>query len=94
MNVVNSNISNCFRNRLNSVRGGYIEFVVRKMSNKCKVAVIQFTATNNKVDNLNTVTKLIKDAVEKNAKVNKSQNRCIYIYLYYLILGCFFTRSC
>lgn len=70
MIVVNSNISHCFRNRLNSVLGGHLQFVVRKMSNKCKVAVVQFTATNNKTDNLNTVTRLIKDAVEKNAKVN------------------------
>lgn len=41
----------------------------REMSNKCKVAVVQFTATNDKAHNLNTVTKLIKHAAENQAKV-------------------------
>lgn len=39
------------------------------MSSKCKVAVVQFTATNNKTNNLNIVSNLIKDAAGKNAKV-------------------------
>lgn len=39
------------------------------MSNKCKVAVVQFTATNKKEDNLTVVKKLIEEAVEKCAKV-------------------------
>lgn len=79
MNIVNSNISNCFRNRLNSILGCPLLFVVRKMANKCNVAVVQFTATNNKTDNLNTITKLIKNAVEKNAKVNINEQDVFYV---------------
>lgn len=79
MNIVNSNISNCFRNRLNSILGCHFQFVVREMANKCNVAVVQFTATNNKADNLNTIKQLINNAVEKNAKVDISQQDMCYL---------------
>lgn len=69
MIVLKSNILiSSFRNRLQfSIPTN--QFLLKKMSSKCKVAVVQFTATNNKIDNLNTVTKLIASAVNKNAKV-------------------------
>lgn len=76
---INYNIFSCFRNRLNSVLVFHRQFVVRNMANKCKVAVVQFTATNNKADNLNTITKLIKNAVEQNAKVNISVTDMFYL---------------
>ncbi|CAH1170144.1 unnamed protein product [Phaedon cochleariae] len=43
----------------------------RRMSSnlKCKVAVCQFTASNNKSENLTVVQKLVNDAVSKDAKM-------------------------
>lgn len=67
MIIVNSTILNSFRNKILVAR--QVQFKVRKMSNKCKVAIIQFTASNNKNDNLNSVRKLVSEAVDKNAKV-------------------------
>lgn len=59
------------------------ELSVRKMSSKCKVAVLQLTATNNKEQNLNKINKLVKDAAEKQAKV------IMVIFYFYLILEYF-----
>ncbi|XP_072391759.1 nitrilase and fragile histidine triad fusion protein NitFhit [Diabrotica undecimpunctata] len=54
---------------------------LRKMSslNKCKVAVCQFTACNDKSKNLVTVKRLIDEAVTKNAKVIFLPEACDFI---------------
>lgn len=69
MIIVKSKILNLFRHRFKfSVARSH--FLLKTMSSKCKIAVVQFTATNDKINNLNTVTKLIRNAVENNAKVH------------------------
>lgn len=72
MQIVNK--ITCLKNRIKTKfaftpKEFYLRTAIRRMSGKCKVAVVQFTATNNKLDNLNSVSKLVKEAAEKNAKV-------------------------
>lgn len=73
MYIVNNIIFKSFRNHLKfSITSSQLQLQVKRMSNKCTVAVVQLTASNNKEDNLNSVKKLIGEAVEKNAKVRHS----------------------
>lgn len=52
-----------------------VHFISKNMSssssipNKCAIAVCQFNATNNKLQNLEIVQRLVKNAAQENAKV-------------------------
>lgn len=73
----------------------YIDFVSQRMSstaNKCTVAVCQFTATNDKLQNLQIVKRLVNKAAQGNAKVcfpNLFKTVFVIVSAYYTTLTCF-----
>ncbi|XP_066145780.1 nitrilase and fragile histidine triad fusion protein NitFhit isoform X1 [Euwallacea fornicatus] len=56
-----------------------ILYHICRMATKCTVSVIQFTATNNKEDNFNSVKRLVGKAVDQNAKMVFLPEACDFI---------------